>query len=483
MIITEKKLELVKNEILGRSKDKTQNVQSILLSVQIEDDKKIGRCMPLEGGGYRITRAFGEYGLAFKDYDAFEKGESPCYMPKRSDRVYTRQDFLDICSGQESLAREVFDYITWQHPETYIDEKLSSGMLVRCCVCGKLHSPSQKCECNKAMDDTEFASFASGIKDLHVIDRAFLLSLLMEHNEITHLAIEACMFPDGADKSSIEKIYEFLHEDNNNVLFESFQNTFNKLLSANGSIEMVRIAAKLKSWQKAMLTYALTEKPQISKAMIKGGLELGLIRMDRLPYHERVTIGGKSFMVPPVCLEGEDVTLIHEYLENAKSDEYRYVFDVLLNGIEDRAGFKISDILEPSVPVHSDTKNSTQTVTEWCPHCEREATFEWNVEEQGYKAFCPSCGKLLMLCSECQGHGFKCDWNEEKNSCSMMEKKTDFEERAADFEFCSKCQEYGIKCDWNEEEQSCSSWMKKCDCGEADVYPYERRIICILTQI
>ena len=39
------------------------------------------------------------------------------------------------------------------------------------------------------------------------------------------------------------------------------------------------------------------------------------------------------------------------------------------------------------------------TVTEWCPHCESEIEMTWNVEDRGYKSFCPACGNRLMLCS------------------------------------------------------------------------------------
>ena len=40
-------------------------------------------------------------------------------------------------------------------------------------------------------------------------------------------------------------------------------------------------------------------------------------------------------------------------------------------------------------------------VTELCPHCDREATIMWNLEEDGMKAFCPYCGNRLMLCAYC----------------------------------------------------------------------------------
>lgn len=59
-------------------------------------------------------------------------------------------------------------------------------------------------------------------------------------------------------------------------------------------------------------------------------------------------------------------------------------------------------------------------VTEVCPHCEAEVTLMWNTETDGYKAFCPHCGKRLMLCDACQQDGEqqgKCDYCSETDSC------------------------------------------------------------------
>lgn len=55
-------------------------------------------------------------------------------------------------------------------------------------------------------------------------------------------------------------------------------------------------------------------------------------------------------------------------------------------------------------------------VTEYCPECETEVTMQWDVRALGYKAFCPHCGKRLMLCSECQFID-GCDYDSETDSC------------------------------------------------------------------
>lgn len=56
-------------------------------------------------------------------------------------------------------------------------------------------------------------------------------------------------------------------------------------------------------------------------------------------------------------------------------------------------------------------------VTEVCPHCDCENTIEWNVVEKGYQAYCPNCGKILMLCSQCMLDTQDCSWDEDTGLC------------------------------------------------------------------
>lgn len=45
----------------------------------------------------------------------------------------------------------------------------------------------------------------------------------------------------------------------------------------------------------------------------------------------------------------------------------------------------------------------TYVVTEFCANCEREVEIHgWDTDRDGYRAFCPYCGEVLMLCDECQ---------------------------------------------------------------------------------
>lgn len=63
----------------------------------------------------------------------------------------------------------------------------------------------------------------------------------------------------------------------------------------------------------------------------------------------------------------------------------------------------------------------TKDVTEWCPSCDREVEMKWDVEADGYKAYCPYCGEQLMLCDECRHPGGefcdKCNYDAETDTC------------------------------------------------------------------
>lgn len=61
----------------------------------------------------------------------------------------------------------------------------------------------------------------------------------------------------------------------------------------------------------------------------------------------------------------------------------------------------------------------TYIVTELCPHCENEIEMRWNTDILGFKAFCPVCGKRLMLCDECRHAETSnhCDYDSERDCC------------------------------------------------------------------
>lgn len=108
------------------------------------------------------TYYFGEYGkfgcycndgVVYKDKQAFETGEGVCYINEygfenNSDNIgklfefnvkeavaselegnsyvatsgYTRKDLIDLCNGDELMAKELFDHLDWMAPETLWNE-------------------------------------------------------------------------------------------------------------------------------------------------------------------------------------------------------------------------------------------------------------------------------------------------------------------------------------------------------------------------
>ena len=103
---------------------------------------KVGSFKPadeMNEKGAVIERDFYRQGNIFKDEEAYLDKEHPdkvCYIPELSDSLYTRQDFLDMCNGQEDIADRIFEAVDWQHPETYLEEQWAEE-LAKCPACGK----------------------------------------------------------------------------------------------------------------------------------------------------------------------------------------------------------------------------------------------------------------------------------------------------------------------------------------------------------
>lgn len=63
-------------------------------------------------------------------------------------------------------------------------------------------------------------------------------------------------------------------------------------------------------------------------------------------------------------------------------------------------------------------------VCEVCPECGAENIMTWDVEKDGYVAYCPHCGSKMMLCDEClhSDDAPICDWNPHNGCCREREK-------------------------------------------------------------
>lgn len=82
---------------------------------------------------------------------------------------------------------------------------------------------------------------------------------------------------------------------------------------------------------------------------------------------------------------------------------------------------QIQDAAEEELQMDFTEFPETEEVTEYCSECDREVTMNWNVKKDGLKAFCPHCGKRLMLCSCCPAtdndQPVGCDYNQKTDSC------------------------------------------------------------------
>lgn len=106
-----------------------------------EKQEVIGSYIPPDdaGKGEEIDRGYFRQGWVYKNPNAFyNEPDAVCYIPELSDTKYTRKDFLGMCSEQEDMAKELFDSVDWQHPETLIEDWMVNGEWDVCKKCEKI---------------------------------------------------------------------------------------------------------------------------------------------------------------------------------------------------------------------------------------------------------------------------------------------------------------------------------------------------------
>jgi hypothetical protein len=101
----------------------------------------------------KIDREFYGQGYIFKDEEAFRLyPDKVCYIPELSEATYTRNSLIAMCNGSERFAEIVFDYLDWQHPETFVEEQFVNSEWDECPQCGRwfslweaVHAPCAGC--------------------------------------------------------------------------------------------------------------------------------------------------------------------------------------------------------------------------------------------------------------------------------------------------------------------------------------------------
>lgn len=84
----------------------------------------------------------------FKSQNAWDLHDNTiCYITDSGD-CYSYNDFLSLADGSEEVAFDLFDIVSWQHPETVLDEEIREGEIDRCKCCGKLYMSYNKETCD-----------------------------------------------------------------------------------------------------------------------------------------------------------------------------------------------------------------------------------------------------------------------------------------------------------------------------------------------
>jgi len=129
---------------------------------------KIGRYITAKDDTEEIIeREFYGQGDIFKDYEAYENSlDKVCYIPELSDAKYTRKDFLELCDNQESLAKDLFDRVDWQHPECLLEEDYVNGEYADCEKCGRMFACYEKTDCPHCRAPYKPATYGEKVKSI-----------------------------------------------------------------------------------------------------------------------------------------------------------------------------------------------------------------------------------------------------------------------------------------------------------------------------
>lgn len=116
----------------------------------------IGQCKIVDG---RYYIKIGNYhGLKiFKNKSWFDNfKERPCYIPPKSSKVYTGNDFVRICEGNVKLADKLFSEVDQCSPEKLLEIMIRQDRVGRCKECNKLIVTRDKNGIYEFCDDCGF---------------------------------------------------------------------------------------------------------------------------------------------------------------------------------------------------------------------------------------------------------------------------------------------------------------------------------------
>lgn len=132
----------------------------------------------------------------------------------------------------------------------------------------------------------------------------------------------------------------------------------------------------------------------------------------------------------PDCLDSDARTYLIDITSDGFDDYEKELISAFKSGeliiIEDSCELEKA-IKDALLKMHKMHIRKDELISEICPHCENENTLYWNEAKDGYKAFCPHCGKKMMMCSACLNAADnimqRCNWDEIAQSCFRCEDK------------------------------------------------------------
>lgn len=147
-----------------------------------------------EGNVVKVDREYFQQGYIFKDDDAFEnRPDDVCYVPELSDTLYTKRDFVNIAYGNEDLAKDLFETVDWQSPESLLTEwEFDSYVLCNyedkgSTIEGIAVIQGSEIEFDFQKDNSKFtAVYADSREPFDITDDEYVGSLIEELEAIVH---------------------------------------------------------------------------------------------------------------------------------------------------------------------------------------------------------------------------------------------------------------------------------------------------------
>lgn len=151
----------------------------------------------LENG--EIEKGYSEQGMIYKNSKAFyEKLDEICYVPESHDEGYKYEDFIELASGNDFIAKILFDSVDWQDPETLLEEWICEDEVHICKGCDNMYVSYEveccpKCNLKK---EAGIIDTKDELKYVYIVNNAEIeVTLYKNPLEVNDFKWESLVFP------------------------------------------------------------------------------------------------------------------------------------------------------------------------------------------------------------------------------------------------------------------------------------------------